>query len=129
MLECLILGDSIAQGIKQHRPECVLQAQQGISSHNFNKRWPQPLQANAVIISLGSNDTDNIRSLWELMQLRSRVTAKQVYWILPANNTNVEDMIRVLARDYHDHVLGFEPRQDKIHPTQTGYKQLARQTQ
>jgi len=129
MLECVILGDSIAQGIKQHRPECVLQAQTGISSHHYNKRWPQAVAANSVIISLGSNDSDNIRSLWELMQLRARVTAQQVYWILPANNTAIQDMIRVLARDYHDHVLGFEPRRDKTHPTQTGYKQLARQAQ
>jgi lysophospholipase L1-like esterase len=129
MIECLILGDSIAQGVKQYRPECVLQAKQGISSHRYNKRWPQTVTANSVIISLGSNDTDHIRTLWELMQLRGRVTAQQVYWILPANNTAIQDMIRVLARDYHDVVLGFEPRRDKTHPTQTGYRQLARQTQ
>jgi len=128
MIECLILGDSIAQGIKQHRPECVLQARVGISSHNYNQRWPQPVTANSVVISLGSNDSDHIRSLWELMQLRARVTAKQVYWILPANNPNIENMIQVLARDYGDQVLGFQPRSDKTHPTQTGYRQLARQT-
>ena len=129
MLECVILGDSIAEGIKQHRPECVLQAQQGISSHNYNKRWPQAVQANTTIISLGSNDTDHIRTLWELQQLRARVTAQQVYWILPANNSNIQAMIGVLARDYGDVVLGFAPRRDRTHPTQTGYRQLARQTQ
>ena len=128
MIECVILGDSIAQGIKQHRPECVLQAHVGISSHRYNKRWPQAVAANSVVISLGSNDGDNIRSLWELMQLRAKVQAKQVYWILPANNPAIQDMIRVLARDYDDVVLGFTPRQDKTHPTQTGYKQLAEST-
>jgi lysophospholipase L1-like esterase len=128
MIECAILGDSIAQGIKQHRPECVLQAQQGISSHDYNKRWPQIVQANATIISLGSNDGDHIRTLWELMQLRARITSQQVYWILPANNTAIQDMIRILARDYGDQVLGFEPRRDKTHPTQMGYRQLAKDT-
>lgn len=129
MIECVILGDSIAQGVQQHRPECVLQARSGINSSGYNRRWPQPLQANSVIISLGSNDTDHIRTLWELQQLRARVQSKQVYWILPANNLNIQDMIRVLARDYGDQVLGFEPRKDKTHPTQTTYRQLARQAQ
>jgi lysophospholipase L1-like esterase len=128
MIECVIVGDSIAQGIKQYRPECVLQARRGISSHHYNKHWPQAVVATSVVISLGSNDGDNIRTLWELMQLRGRVTAQQVYWILPANNPAIQDMIRVLARDYDDVVLGFEPHRDKTHPTQTGYRQLAEST-
>lgn len=129
MLECLILGDSIAQGVQQHRPECVLQARRGISSHNYNQRWSQPLQANSVIISLGSNDTDHIRTLWELQQLRARVQSKQVYWILPANNANIQSMIKILARDYGDSVLSIAKTQpDKVHPTWTAYRQLAKST-
>ena len=128
MIDCLIIGDSIAEGIKQHRPECVLHAQRGITSSSYNKRWPQAVQANTTIISLGSNDTDSIRTLWELQQLRARVTAQQVYWILPANDTGIQHMIRVLARDHGDVVLGFVPSRDRVHPTQRTYKQLAKQT-
>lgn len=128
MLECVILGDSIAEGIKQYRPECVLQARRGVTSSGYNRRWPQTANAHTVVISLGSNDTDNIRSLWELQQLRARVTAQQVYWILPANNSDIQHMIVLIARDYDDVVLPFTPGRDRTHPTQTVYRQLAKQT-
>lgn len=129
MIDCLIIGDSIAEGIKQHRPECVLQASRGISSSGYNKRWPRATKAHTTIISLGSNDTDSIRTLWELQQLRARVTAQQVYWILPANDTGIQAMIGVLARDRGDVVLGFVPSRDRVHPTPVAYRQLARQAQ
>jgi len=35
MIECLILGDSIAVGIGQMRPECVVQAKSGINSEDY----------------------------------------------------------------------------------------------
>jgi len=37
MIECLILGDSIAVGIGQMRPECVVQAKSGINSVQTTK--------------------------------------------------------------------------------------------
>jgi len=46
--------------------------------------------AQTVIISLGSNDTKNIRTIWELQQLRDRVQANQVFWIMPAIKPDVQ---------------------------------------
>ncbi len=40
MIECLILGDSIAVGTAQARPECVSYATSGINTTQFNKKYP-----------------------------------------------------------------------------------------
>jgi len=57
MLECLILGDSIAVGVAQFRPECVAYAKGGINSRQWvNSYITKNRSANTVIISLGSND-------------------------------------------------------------------------
>lgn len=39
MLECLILGDSIAVGTHQARPECAVYARGGINSRDFVNRY------------------------------------------------------------------------------------------
>ena len=57
MLECLIVGDSIAVGVSQVRPECASIAKSGINSrdwvtHNLGKLEP----AKTLIISLGANE-------------------------------------------------------------------------
>jgi lysophospholipase L1-like esterase len=61
MLECLILGDSLAVGVGQARTECVTRAKSGINSYDYVNRYllhtKGDAQAKSVIISLGSNDT------------------------------------------------------------------------
>ena len=86
MLECLILGDSIAVGTHQTRPECVSYAKGGITSQRFNRIYTQKFNSDTVIISLGSNDHSFIHTKDELIKLRQRIRAKKVYWILPAGN-------------------------------------------
>ncbi len=44
MIECLILGDSIAVGTAQARPECVAYATSGINTTQFNKKYPQKFE-------------------------------------------------------------------------------------
>jgi hypothetical protein len=59
MIECLILGDSIAVGVSQLRPECIVQAQSGINSEDYANglfRHFELIHAKKTIISLGSND-------------------------------------------------------------------------
>ena len=130
MIECLILGDSIAVGTHQYRPECVAYAKGGINSWQWNKQNAnRKLNANTVIISLGSNDHPGVRSLWELQQLRTKVVAQRVYWILPANNKDIQQMIQLIAQDYGDTVLPISRLQkDGIHPSWAGYRQLAAST-
>jgi lysophospholipase L1-like esterase len=130
MLECLILGDSIAVGIAQHRPECVAYAKVGINSRNWvNQNITKELSAGTVIISLGSNDHKNVNTLRELFTLREVVRAKQVYWILPAINPEVQEMVDIVADKYEDKIIKIPTvSKDGVHPTTNAYKELAIKT-
>lgn len=130
MLECLILGDSIAVGTAQARPECVSYSKSGINSRDWNKKNSgNSLAARTVIISLGSNDTKNIRTMWELQQLRDRVQADHVFWILPAIKPDIQHMVKIVANSYGDTVLPITSLQkDGVHPDGKGYRALANST-
>lgn len=126
MLECLILGDSIAVGTHKARPECVAYAHTGINSHNYNKRYKkQNFSAKIVVISLGSNDTKHIKTAQELIDLRSRVDAEKVYWVLPANKIEMQEIVENVANMYEDWMIRIPHlSKDGIHPTAKGYKKI-----
>ena len=127
MIECLILGDSIAVGIAQHRSECVAYAKVGINSRNWvNKNITKDLSANTVVISLGSNDFKNVNTLKELFTIRELVTAKQVYWVVPAINPEVQEMVEIVSDKFEDKTVKIiDVSSDKVHPTSKEYKRLA----
>jgi lysophospholipase L1-like esterase len=130
MLDCLVLGDSIAVGIAQHRPECQVIAKVGINSKNWvNKNITKDLSAGTVIISLGSNDHKNINTLKELFAIRQVVSAKNVYWILPAINPEIQEMVDIVADKFEDKVIRINKvSSDGVHPTTMEYKRLAEVT-
>ena len=130
MIECIILGDSIAVGTAHFRPECVALARSGINSRDWNRQnRNNPVAAGTVIISLGSNDTAQIRTIWEVTQMRERVRAERVYWILPANKPHVAAFVETVARDFEDTVIRIpELSRDGVHPTVKGYRGLANLT-
>ena len=127
MLECLILGDSIAVGTAQFRPDCAVYAKSGINSHNWlNKNVDKNLTAKSVIISLGSNDHSGVKTFHELMSIRLLTDAARVYWILPANKPDVREIIEIIARNFGDTILPItKVSKDGVHPTTAGYKELA----
>jgi lysophospholipase L1-like esterase len=130
MIDCLILGDSIAVGTQMFRPECEVLAKGGINSHQWNKKYSnQSFGAKTVIISLGSNDHPAVRTIWELQEIRRRVQADKVFWILPAIKPDIQQMVKLVANDYGDTVLPINRLQaDQVHPSWAGYKSLAEQT-
>jgi lysophospholipase L1-like esterase len=138
MFDCLIVGDSIAVGVHQQRPECVSYAHGGWNSWQWNKKYKDTtLNAKTVIISLGSNDHQHVRTIWELQQLRARTQASRVFWVLPAGNLkasgveikSIQEMVRLVAEQYGDTVLPITRLQtDGIHPSWAGYKELAEKT-
>ena len=130
MIECLILGDSIAQGISNIRKECTAYVKSGINSRNWNNRnIVKNLSANTVIISLGTNDPDTVNSFKELLLLRQLVYAKKVMWVMPPIKPSVQDIVKIIANSYGDVILEIpELSKDKIHPTADGYQQLAEKT-
>ena len=136
MLECLIVGDSIAVGTKQFMKHCADYAKGGINSWQFNRMYKgKDLTARTLIISLGSNDHKYVKTYDELFELRQRVDADRVYWILPHGNLNapqnlpiaeIQRIVRELADYYGDVVLPINHVQpDGIHPSWAGYKDLA----
>lgn len=130
MIDCLILGDSIATGVAQFRPECVMYAEKGISSRNWNNKFiMKELSANTVIVSLGSNDGDGFNSFKELLSLRQSIRAETVYWILPANKPVVREQIKIISKGFEDLILTIpEVSKDNVHPTFSSYKKLADNT-
>jgi lysophospholipase L1-like esterase len=131
MLECLILGDSIAVGTHQARPECVLQARVGITSQAWHSTYLDRMpRAKSVIISLGSNDHAGTRTKAQLQRIREKAgTDSQVFWIMPAVNAEAQAAIRAIAHEYSDTVLPIARlRPDGVHPTTVGYRQLAEKT-
>lgn len=132
MLECLIVGDSIAVGVSSVRTECVSLAENGINSANWIKKYGAAIKPTRVlVISLGANDytTDTLPNI---ERLRSHVTAGVVFWLLPRKDRvpKAYNAVQQVANKYGDVVLE-RPKDispDGIHPTVRGYRELADQT-
>lgn len=138
MIDCIVLGDSIAVGTHLQRYECVSYSKGGINSWQWNQKFGnKDLSANTVIISLGSNDHKYVKTYDELLKIRNNVKASRVFWILPYGNlkaSNVDiEAIRILIREiavkFGDAVLPITKiSKDNIHPSWAGYKELAEKT-
>ena len=126
MLECLILGDSIAYGVSNIRTECVAYAKSGINSTDWNNKYRNKIvDSKITIISLGTNDVKNLNTEVELVALRSRIEVGHVYWIMPPIKPEKQKIVRSIAKTYGDSIIRIsELSTDKIHPTYRGYKQL-----
>jgi lysophospholipase L1-like esterase len=131
MIDCLILGDSIAVGTHQFRPECVAYAKGGWNTWQWNRDYlKNNLTARTVIISLGSNDHKGVRTKAELQRIREKVGPNtRVFWILPAIKPEIQDIVKSMATEYGDTVLPITRLQkDGVHPSWAGYKDLAEKT-
>lgn len=126
MLECLILGDSIAVGIQHYRKDCDKIAKVGINSHQFVRKYAKhTLSAETVVISLGTNDSPDMNTYDALTKLRSKVKAKKVFWILPVKFTEARDHVEIVAAEHGDTVIRIPyVSKDGIHPSMAGYQRL-----
>ena len=128
MLDCLIVGDSIAVGVANVRTECVSYSKGGINSHQWlnSNVGKSPYVAKTVIIILGSNDHKYVKTESELRTIRQLTKADRVYWILPAIKPDVQEIVRKVAAQYGDTVLPITRLQaDGVHPSWAGYKDIA----
>jgi len=131
MIDCLIMGDSIAVGTAQVRQECVSYSKGGINSYQWLNAnvGKSPYVAKTVIISLGSNDHKYVKTLTELRTIRELTKADRVYWILPAIKPDIQEMVKKVAAENGDIVLPMTRLQkDGVHPSWAGYKELAEST-
>jgi len=129
MIECLILGDSIAVGIGQMRLECVVEAKSGINSEDYANglyRHFEVVPAKKTIISLGSND-GYVESYGPMLALRELISG-DVIWILSSNNEESRFAALTIAKQFGDSVVdtrAYPMSKDKVHPTTSGYRQIA----
>ena len=137
MIDCMIIGDSIAVGVSQIRTECVAHAKSGWNSERWNKDYLAAASAHpaqTVIISLGANDYKGIDTEQHLRKMRAAIRGKRVFWIGigPDRKPAVQAAIEKVAGEYGDTLLNRPDRSlmsaDGVHPTRTGYKKLAEQT-
>lgn len=132
MLDCLIIGDSIAVGSHMFRKECVAYAKGGITSHGWDKAYGKnDLTAETVIISLGTNDWDGANTYGKLKEIREKIKGKRVFWIAPhpTSKPKAYHDVNQIAGMYNDTVITTERyQQDKIHPSWAGYKELMEKT-
>lgn len=135
MLDCLIMGDSIAIGTHQFKPQCYSYVKSGINSSQFNKQYvdtrKRDFGSEVVIISLGSNDV-GVKTYNELYKLREHIKAERVYWILPNPQKfpkQAED-VKLIGLSFGDFVIGTKLYdRDQIHPTSVGYRDLANEAE
>jgi lysophospholipase L1-like esterase len=129
MIECLVIGDSIAVGVSQVRPECQAIAKSGINSANWNKLHLHKLQpTKTLIISLGANDL-GIDTEKNIRRLREQAQADRVFWLLPSQRLKPDQVwaVKFVAQDYGDTVIPRPERDisaDGVHPTYKGYRVL-----
>jgi lysophospholipase L1-like esterase len=128
MIDCLVLGDSIAVGLHQQMPQCESLSKGGWNTAQWNRDYlKHDLTAQTVIISLGSNDHRHIKTQAELERLRGKVTAGRVFWILPAIKPDIQEIVKKVAAQHGDTVVPITRLQpDGVHPSWAGYKQLAK---
>jgi lysophospholipase L1-like esterase len=123
-----VLGDSIAAGIGQYLPHCVVRARVGISSNRFVHELLTPSSAGMAVISLGVNDgTAAAVTAAELRTVRRSTRSAVVYWVLPAHHPEARAAIRTVAREFADRLIdsGLVAGPDGLHPDTAGYRLLA----
>ena len=134
MLECLIIGDSIAVGTKMFAPtECVSYSKGGWNTWQWNKKWgTTPLEARTIVISLGTNDHSGVKTEKELMKIRTRIKVGNVIWIMPPCNKKfckpaVNATVKEIAYKFGDGIISTTKLSgDGIHPSWNGYKELVK---
>lgn len=138
MIDCMIIGDSIAVGTAAFKQECVADyAKGGINTHQWNSMFKDAnLSASMMIISLGTNDHKYVKTRAELETMRKRVTANRVFWVLPAGNSpksgvsldTIQATVIAVAQAHGDTIITIPYLQkDGIHPSWRGYEQIAKE--
>ena len=136
MLDCLVLGDSIAVGTGLAKPECTTIAKTGITSSRYYKDYVKPrtndFGAEVVLISLGSNDDVRAKTYNDLYHIRERVKAQRVYWVLPNPEKfyRQSEDVKLIALSWGDFVIKPEKYQrDQVHPTWQEYHRIAKEVE
>ena len=136
MLECLIIGDSIALGLAQAKTECVAIVRSGISTRKWYNQFNQnpaysEKEYKVAVISLSTNDMVGGYTSEYLYNVRKDVKAQMVIWILPSWTLKPKQfqMVKEIANEFKDGILDITAHigSDGIHPPNlNAYKDIAK---
>lgn len=121
---CLIVGDSVAQGLASYHSQCKAVTKVGASSARI-LRLPIGSGYSEVVISAGSNDPLNPKLGPNLWALRKKFPDAKVTWVAPRNSRAAQRVYETAVM-FHDRVvyLGKFKSNDGIHPKD--YKAVAK---
>ncbi|MBV9419079.1 MAG: hypothetical protein JO348_04840 [Alphaproteobacteria bacterium] len=122
MIDCAVIGDSIALGVGLQLHGCAVNAQVGAPSSEIIGRVED---AHVLVVSAGSNDAHNPELEHNIRTIRSKAHG-HVVWIAPAD-PKAAAVVQRVAYQHGDRVVHFKPREDNIHPRD--YGQLAGKVQ
>ena len=122
MIDCLVLGDSIAVGIGNELQHCLVVA--GVGRRAGQAALINYPPARRAIISIGSNDMHG--DVGEaLARLRAGISAECVIWILPMAAQRAPVTVEAMRRGDNIVDLRRLARGDGVHPL--SYRALARE--
>lgn len=130
MIDCLIIGDEIADKLTDYISGCATLTRPNISSVDYQSEFGDANLIRAgwdtVIISLGMSDNSNgPATKVALRELRHGIKANMVYWILPPESRmEIRNAVHDVAMGRQDgliDVLGWT----RTGPTVYGYKEIA----
>jgi hypothetical protein len=110
---CALIGDSIAQDLREFFRECDAHVKLGIGTKAIAALMPA--HVDVIIVSAGSNDYLTPGLLARLQAVRSRAGAVRVIWIRPAPKS-AADAVDAVAHAHGDTVVPFAvSRRDREH--------------
>ena len=116
MLDCVLVGDSIAVGMSAFTP-CALAAQVGRTARDQANRVTE-VSFDLVIISVGSNDEGDPMLTNSLRRLRAKVDARRVVWIMPYRWSAAE-AVKQVAVEHREGYIQLDQNfttKDGVHP-------------
>ena len=131
MIDCLILGDQVADGLRDYVSGCIPLTVPAITSQEYlNRYYGNLMIANndwdTVIISLGINDTGSFKKTdIALREFRNTIKAKHVFWILPPENMwDLRTVVHDVAMARQDGLIEV-PGWNRNYPSVWGFRNMA----
>lgn len=120
--DCVAIGDSLALGVasainaRVRGTSCRIDARKGVPA-SLVRRSLSPVSADVAIVSAGANDAASPTLTEDLREIRRRVSARQVIWIIPTD-ARAATAARRVCREYADVGVALSRfrRPDGVHP-------------
>lgn len=131
MIDCLILGDQVADGLRDYISGCISLTIPAATSNDYSQRFfANPMIINndwdTVIISLGINDNYSEKTTKNtLREFRHTIKARHVFWILPPENMwDIRTVVHDVAMARQDGLIEV-PGWNRNYPSVWGFRDMA----